>query len=339
MVVMSRQLATLVRAGLPIVEALGTISSQSENPTMAEALRDVRLDVVGGSSLADAFRRHPKVFSDLYCALVEAGEVGGVLDQTLEIAATQFDKESTLRQKVKGAMTYPKLVVFACCGVVLFMILIIVPVFKSVYEQFHAELPAITRLLILMSDIALHYGFLAIIAIVLIVYAFRSYRKSPGGKVAIDRLVMKLPLTGNLARKIAISRFTQTFGSAMNGGIPILRALAVSANTSGNEIIKGAVMTVATRVQEGTPLAPPLDATGEFPPIVIRMIAAGEKSGSLPTMLEEMTHFYERDIEYAVEKLTRLLEPVMTIVVGGLVLFVLLSLYWPVFNLTHVIKK
>jgi type IV pilus assembly protein PilC len=339
MVVMSRQLATLVRAGLPIVESLGTLAQQTENPLLSDALRAVRLNVTGGASLAEAFRMHPKVFSELYCSLVEAGEVGGVLDQTLEIAADQFAKEADLRQQVKGAMVYPKLVVAACFGVIAFMILVIVPVFKQVYGTFHAQLPAITLLLISLSDIGVHYGFLVIIAFVLIWLGIRNYKQTPKGKRLFDKVSLKMPITGKLMRKIAISRFTQTFGGATKGGIPILKALAVSANTSGNEIIKSAILSVATHVQEGTPLAPPLDDTGEFPPLVIRMIAAGEKAGNLPLMLDEMTRFYERDIEYAVQKLTRLLEPLMTIAVGGLVLFVLLSLYWPVFNLSHVIGK
>jgi type IV pilus assembly protein PilC len=339
MVVMSRQLATLVRAGVPIVESLATVALQTENPILADAMREVRLQVVGGIGLAQAMRQHPKVFSDLYCSLVEAGEVGGVLDQTLDIAATQFDKEAVLKAQIKSAMTYPILVMVAAFGVVLFMLLVIVPVFKKVYTQFHANLPSLTQLLVAISDIFVHWWWLAILLIVAIVVGWSTYRKSPGGRLVTDQLFLKLPLVGKVIRKIAISRFTQTFGSATQGGIPILRALAVSANTSGNHVIRNAVMEVATHVQEGAQLAPPLDATGEFPPMVIRMIAAGEKSGSLSLMLDEITKFYERDVDYAVQKLTRLLEPLMTVVVGAIVLFVMLSLYMPIFNLGNVIKR
>ncbi len=339
MVVMSRQLATLVRAGLPIIDALNTVATQTENILLADALKDVRLRVMAGSGLAEAMRAHPKVFPELYCALVDAGEVGGVLDQTLELAAVQFDKEADLRDKVRGALVYPKLVVFAAIAVVAFMVIVIVPKFQDVYTMFHAKLPPITLMLVSISNAVIHYGWAMLGVIILIIIGYQRYRATPQGRINTDRMYLHMPATGKLMRKIAISRFTQTFGSATRGGIPILRALAVSANTAGNHVIRDAVMHVATKVQEGTPLAPPLDETGEFPPMVIRLIAAGEKSGSLPLMLEEISKFYERDIDYTVQKLTRMLEPIMTIGVGALVLFVLLSLYMPIFTLTQVIKK
>lgn len=339
LVIMSRQLATLVRAGIPIVEALGTVAVQTENMVLADALREVRLQVVAGEGLATAMRNHPKVFTELYCSLVEAGEVGGVLDQTLDVAATQFDREAHLRQQIKGAMVYPQLVVFASFGVVAFMLFFIVPIFKKVYTQFHAQLPSTTQTLVTMSDAVTSYWWAAVLGLILLIVGYRRIRKSPRGRLATDRIFLSLPIVGKVIRKIAISRFAQTFGSATHGGIPILRALAVSANTSGNYVIRDAVMRVATHVQEGASLAPPLDDTKEFPPMVIRMIAAGEKSGNLTLMLEEITKFYDRDVEYSVQKLTRLLEPAMTVIVGGIVLFVLLALYMPIFNLGNVIKR
>jgi len=339
LVVMSRQLATLVRAGIPVVEALGTVAVQTENFVLAEALREVRLQVVAGEGLATAMRRHPKIFSELYCSLVEAGEVGGVLDQTLDVAATQFDRDAHLRQQVKAALVYPQLVVVASFGVVLFMLLFIVPIFKKVYTQFHAQLPGTTQLLVQISDFLAAYWWIGALGLISMILGYRRIRRSPKGRLATDRFFLRLPILGTVVRKIAISRFAQTFGSATHGGIPILRALAVSANTAGNYVIRDAVMKVATHVQEGASLAPPLDDTKEFPPMVIRMIAAGEKSGNLTLMLEEITKFYDRDVEYSVQKLTRLLEPAMTVLVGGIVLFVLLALYMPIFNLGNVIKR
>ncbi|MBI3721495.1 MAG: type II secretion system F family protein, partial [Fimbriimonas ginsengisoli] len=234
MVVMSRQFATLVRAGIPIVESISTVAMQSEHPVLAEALRDVRLRVIGGTNLAEAMREHPKVFSELYCSLIEAGQVGGVLEQTLDIAAHQFDREAVLRQQVKAALAYPILVVTFACLVVAGMILGIVPVFKKVYTQFHADLPAITQLLVSISDVATHWWWLFVLVVVGTVLAWRAYRASPRGRLATDRLFLHLPVVGKVVRKVAISRFTQTFGSATTGGIPILRALAVSAKTAGN---------------------------------------------------------------------------------------------------------
>ncbi len=339
MVVMSRQLATLVRAGLPIVKSLGTVAAQTDNPILAEALREVRITIIGGSSLAEAMRHHPKIFSELYCSLVEAGEVGGVLDQTLDLAATQFDKEAVLKQQINTAMAYPILVIVAACGVVAFMLLFIVPMFSKVYLQFHAELPALTKLLVSISQWAVHFWYLFPLVPIVLIVSYKKYRSTPNGRLATDRFYLTMPIFGKVVRKVAISRFTQTFGSAMHGGIPILRALAISANTSGNHVIRDAVMRVASHVQEGTSLALPLEDTGEFPPMVTRMIAAGETSGNLGLMLDEVTKFYERDVEYSVQKLTRLMEPVMTVFVGAIVLFVVLALYMPIFNLANVIKR
>jgi type IV pilus assembly protein PilC len=339
MVIMSRQFATLIRAGLPVVESLGTLVFQTENPILADALSDVRVSVLSGETLSDAMRKHPKVFNDLYISLVDAGEVGGVLDQTLEVAATQFDKEANLREQVKAAMTYPKLVVLASIGVVTFMLTFIVPVFAGVYDQFHATLPAITQLLVTMSFVVRKFWWLVIAAVFAVMYLFKRYRETPKGRQLIDSLTLQVPVLGKVLRKIAIARFTQTFAGATKGGIPIVRALSVSANTCGNVIIRDAVLGVAQQVQEGTPLSVPLDQSGEFPPMVTRMIAAGEKSGNLDEMLDEVSKFYQRDVDYSVQKMTKLIEPLMTILVGVIVLFVLLALYMPIFNLSNVIKK
>jgi type IV pilus assembly protein PilC len=339
MVVMSRQFATLIRAGLPIVEAVGTLVLQTENPILAEALSDIRISVLSGSTLSEGMRKHPKVFNDLYVSLVDAGEVGGVLEHTLEVAATQFDKEANLREQVKAAMTYPKLVVAASIGVVAFMLIFIVPVFAGVYQQFRAELPPITQLLVTMSDVTVRFWWMLILAVFGIVYAFNKYRATDKGRHVVDAALLQIPILGKVLRKISIARFTQTFAGATKGGIPIVKALTVSANTCGNVIIRDAVMHVALMVQEGTPLSAPLDQTGEFPPMVTRMISAGEKSGNLDEMLDEVSKFYQRDVDYSVQRMTKLIEPIMTILVGVIVLFVLLALYMPIFNLSNVIKR
>lgn len=339
LVIMSRQLASLVRAGVTVVEALDTVSSQSGNPTLVEALQQCRIDILSGDSMALAMGKHPKVFNELYVALVDAGETGGMLEDTLEVAADQFDKQASLQEKVKSALMYPIIVMVASVGVVVFMLVFIVPVFKKVYEQFNAELPFMTQLLIAMSDVIMNWWFIVGAVLVGLYFAYKWYYSTNEGRHFVDRLKMKLPLVGSLIRKIGIVQFTQTFTGLTKGGVPIIGALRVAGSTSSNIIIRDAVWQVSDSIRSGSPLSASLEETGEFPPMVTRMISSGEKSGNLDEMLSELTHFYDRDIEHSVDRLTRMMEPIMTCIVGGIVLFVLLSLYMPVFNLSNVIKK
>ena len=339
MVVMSRQLATLVRAGLSIVEALDTVANQTENPVLAEALWTVRLDVIGGDSLSIAMRKHPKIFNELYCALVEAGEVGGMLEHTLEVVAVEFDKQQTLREQVRSAMTYPTLVVMAAIFVVIFMLTFIVPIFAKIYAQFNAQLPGITLLLIAISAIVVRWWFIIALIAAGVVFAIREYYQTEQGRQVIDRFKLKIPILGKLLHKIAVAQFTNTWAGTTKGGIPILTALQVSARTAHNVVIRDAVMNVAQDVQAGASLATSLEEKGHFPTLVVRMVASGEKSGNLDEMLDELTHFYERDIEYSVQRMVRMMEPAVTVVVGSLVLFFLLALYMPIWNLTRVIRR
>ena len=339
LVIMSRQLATLVRAGISIIECLASVSAQTDNPTLKQVLDDIRLDVLTGSTLTEAMRKHPKVLSDMYTSLVQAGETGGVLERTLEIAASQYDQEAELQEKVKAAFVYPVLVFVASIAVVLFMLVFIVPVFDKVYKQFHAELPPVTQALVVLSDVVVHYWLIVGGVSYGLFFAIKKFSQTPKGQRFFDELNLKLPLMGDLNRKIAVARFTQTFAGAIQAGVPILRALHISAQTSGNLVIIEAIKKVANFVKDGSTLSAPLEQTGQFPPMVCRMIAAGEHSGNLDTMLDEVTKFYNRDIEYTVGKLTRVIEPAMTVLVGGIVLFVLLALYMPIFNLGNVVKS
>jgi len=339
MVVMSRQLSTLVRAGLSIVEALDTVANQSDNIVLSEALWAVRLDVICGDSLSVAMRKRPKVFNELYCALVEAGEVGGMLEHTLDVAAVEFDKQQTLREQVRSALTYPILVVMAAIFVVVFMLTFIVPIFAKIYAQFNAKLPAITQLLITISAIVLHWWYIIIPLLVLAGFMIREYYQTEQGKQVIDRIKLKIPILGKLLHKMAVAQFTNTWSGTTKGGIPILSALQVSARTAQNVVIRDAVMNVAQDVQAGASLATSLEEKGKFPPLVVRMVASGEKSGNLDEMLDELTHFYERDIEYSVQRMVRMMEPAITVVVGSIVLFFLLALYMPIWNLTQVIRR
>jgi type IV pilus assembly protein PilC len=339
MVVMSRQLATMVGAGLPIVEALYAVAAQTDNAGLSQTLAEVRLDVLSGSTLSESMARHPKMFNEMYISLVQAGEVGGVLEETLETAAVQFDKEAELREKIKSAMVYPIIVVMASVAVVAFMLVFIVPVFANVYDQFNAKLPPVTMSLVVVSRIVRSYWYIVLSLIVLAWYSCKRFNQTPNGRRFFDGLKFKLPLIGKLNRKIAVARFTRTLAGLVRAGVPILRGLTISANTSGNVLIIEAIRKVVEFVKEGATISVPLEQTGEFPPMVTKMIAAGEQSGDLDHMLNEITRFYDRDIEYQVGRLMRIMEPLMTIFVGGVVLFILLALYMPVFNLTQVIRK
>ncbi len=339
MVVMSRQLATLVRAGLSLVECLYDIAEQTENPTLAEALRQVRLDIMTGCTLTESMCKHPAVFNENYLALVQAGETGGTLEQTLETAAIQLDQEAELREKVKGAFVYPALVMISSFGVVIFMLVFIVPVFAKVYDQFHSKLPAITLLLVSLSHLILTCWWGVALAGAFTLFLIRKGIATRKGRRIYDTIKLKMPLLGNLNRKIAVARFTQTLGGMVKAGVPLLQALMVASQTSGNTILQEAVSKVAGFIKDGSTLSAPLEQSRQFPLMMTRMVAAGELSGNLDAMLEEVTHFYNRDIEYTVNKLTKLMEPLMTMFVGGIVLFILLALYMPVFNLTHVLRR
>ena len=339
LVIMSRQFSTLFKAGISVVECLNAVARQSENATLSAALYDVRQSVLEGNTIADSLRRHPKIFNDKYIALVRAGEAGGVLEQTLDVAADQFDREAELQEKIKSAMVYPAIVLLSAVGVVMFMLVFIVPVFANVYKQFKASLPAPTLLLITFSHILTTYWWMVGIVTAAMVYGVKKFIATKRGKRIYHRIMLKLPMLGKLNRKVAIARFSETLAGSVKSGIPILQALSVSSQTCANVIISEVVDNAALKVKDGSPMSPPLEASGEFPSMVTYMIAAGEQSGNLDQMLEEISRFYARDIEFSVNRLTRAMEPLMTIVIGVVVLVILLALYMPVFSLTQVIRK
>ena len=333
LVIATRQLATMMRAGMPMMETLNLVSSQMTKPGLKGAFKDLEKAVSGGEALSVAMSRYPKVFSKLVVAFVESGEATGNLAETLEAAAVQLDREDNLRRKVKAATTYPKIVVAACFGTVAVMIVVVVPVFSQVDRQLGSGLPGPTLLLSAVSDFVIKYGWLVVLVIVAIAYAYKRYGETEAGSKNLDILSLKLPVLGLVFRKIAIARFVQTLSAALKSGVPVLHALQISGNMAGNDVIRDAVVEATERIREGSPIAQELEKTGEFPMMVTRMLSAGESSGSLDTMLDEVNRFYDRDVEYSVDKLTRMIEPLMTMLVGGIVLLILLALYMPVFNL------
>ncbi len=339
MVVMSRQLSTLVRAGLPLVESLYTLAAQTTNPTLKAAITEIRSDVLAGSNFSDAVGKHPKIFSELYQALAKAGEIAGALDETLQVAAEQLDKEQQLRENVKAAFVYPTAVVVVAVGVVFFLLTFVVPVFAGVYDQFHAKLPAPTLLLVTMSKVIRSYWYMLVIGTYVSIKLLKRWQKTDKGRRTCDLIKLKMPLLGPLNRKIAISRLTRTFSAMVSAGVPIISGLQTSARVTGNSIFMEVIADTVQKVNEGVKLSVPLEQSGQFPSMVTRMISAGEESGNIDEMLKQITTFYDRDIEYAVQRLTRMLEPIMTVVLGVIVGFVLLALYMPIFNLSKVIHR
>lgn len=333
MVIATRQLGTTVRAGLPIIEALSIVGSQSNKPALRHAFRDIEQGVSDGQFLSAGMKRHPKLFPRLVVSLVEAGEVAGTLDHTLDVAADQLDREDNLRRRVKAALLYPKLVVLACVGTIAGMLLLVVPTFSKVYTSLHTALPAPTLLLMGLSAAVMRWWWAIAIVIGVFVLLFKRFAATENGQRKLDRLVLKIPVLGSLMRKIAIARFVQTLAGAMRGGVPVLASLAISANTAGNSVIRDAIVAAAENVRDGATIAVELERTGQFPVLVTRMISAGEATGNIDTMLDEINRFFDRDIEYAVDKLTRMIEPLMTVLVGSIVLLVLLALYMPIFSL------
>lgn len=339
MVVMSRQLATLVRAGLPLVQCLDALVAQTQCRPLKAALSDIRNDVLAGSTFSEALAKHPRIFSELYQALSKAGEIAGALDDTLHTAAEQLDKEMELREKVKSAFVYPIAVMVTAAGVVAFMLCCVVPVFAKVYDQFHAELPLPTKTLVIASGIVINYWWLCIISIVVATRTLVMWMRTEHGRRICDRLKLKMPLVGSLNRKVAISRLTRTLSAMVQAGVPLLSGLQTSARVTGNSVFTDVVADTLQKVNQGAKLSAPLEDSGEFPSMVTRMIAAGEESGNMDEMLKQVTMFYDRDIDYAVQRLTRMLEPLLTIALGGVVGFILMALYMPIFNLSKVLHR
>jgi type IV pilus assembly protein PilC len=275
----------------------------------------------------------------MYVALVNAGEIGGVLEQTLETMAQALDREMELREKVKSAFVYPIIVLVAAAGVVTVMLLFIIPVFENVYAQFHSQLPGPTRMLMAASKILTHYWWAVLIALVAAVWGIRSFLRTETGTRIWDRAKLRLPLLGKLIRKMTVLRFVRTLGALVAAGVPLLSALETATRVAGNTEFTAAIERVKGEVTEGASLSAPIRASGKFPNLVPRLIQVGEESGSLDAMLEKIAHFYDRDIEYTVKRLTTLMEPALTVVLGGIVGSIVIALYMPIFTLATVIRR
>jgi len=339
LVVFSQQLSTMVGAGLPILECLHELMTETENPALRRALARVAQDVQAGSTFSQALARHPRIFSELFVSLVQAGEIGGVLEMTLARIAENLDKEQELREKVKSAFVYPAMVLIVAAGVVTFMLLFVIPVFQKVYAQFNHQLPAPTLALMALSRFIVQYWWLALLGLVGLVLAFRAAIRTERGAAIWDRTKLRLPMVGRLVRKIVVTRFVRTLGALVSAGVPILAALETAARVANNVEFTNAIRQISSEVAQGGPLSSALRASRRFPSLVPRLVQVGEESGNLDEMLLKIAYFFDRDIEHSVRRLTTLMEPVMTLVLGGIVGAIVISLYMPIFTLASVIRR
>ncbi|MFI5207841.1 MAG: type II secretion system F family protein [Gemmatimonadales bacterium] len=337
-VIFTRQFATMINSGLPLVQALDILSEQSENPTLKDVTRAVVYDVESGHTLADALRKHPKAFTELYVNMVAAGEAGGILDTILLRLATFMEKNDALVRKVKGAMIYPA-VIFSVAGMAIVILLIfVIPVFQEMFAGIHQELPLPTRIVIGASNVLKHYWWAIGASVAGSFFGIKKYYSTPNGKLNIDRLLLNVPVLGDLIRKSAVSRFTRTLGTLIASGVSILEGLEITAKTAGNRVIHDAVMESRASIAGGETIAAPLQKSKVFPPMVISMIAVGEQTGGLDEMLSKIADFYDEEVDAAVEALLSLMEPVMIVVLGVVVGGMIIAMYLPIFNMINAVQ-
>ncbi|MEK6775809.1 MAG: type II secretion system F family protein [bacterium] len=337
-VIFTRQFATMIDAGLPLVQCLGILSTQTENKTFAKTIATVKQDVEGGSTYADALRKHPNVFNDLYVNMVEAGEVGGILDTILNRLAGYIEKAVKLKKQVKGAMVYPSVVLSVAVIVVGVIMVYVIPVFQKMFAGFGSDLPAPTRLVIAMSIFVKANILYVIIGSMIFVALFsQAYKRSHRFKKGVHIFLLRVPLIGSLIRKVAVAKFTRTLGTLISSGVPILDGLEIVAKTANNKVVEEAVMKTRESIREGKTIAEPLSETNVFPPMVVQMISVGEQTGALDAMLSKIADFYDDEVDNAVGTLTSMLEPIMMVFLGGTVGFLVVAMYLPVFKMAEVV--
>ncbi len=337
LVVFTRQFATMIDAGLPLVQCLEILSSQSDNKTLGKLLTDVKLDVEAGSTYADALKKHPKVFDNLYTNMVRAGEAGGMLDTILQRLAKQMEKTAKLKAQIKSAMVYPAAIIVVAIVVVSVLLVWVIPIFAKMFADFGGSLPALTQLVIDLSNIMQKYILFMAAGLGAGLWLLRRYYQTPGGRLKIDGFALKVPVIGDLIRKISVARFTRTFGTLIQSGVPIMDSLEIVARTAGNVVVENAIMAARTSVGEGKTLAEPIGKTGVFPPMVVQMISVGEATGALDAMLSKIADFYDDEVDTAVAMLTSLLEPALMVFLGTVIGFIVIAMYLPIFKMASAI--
>ncbi len=338
-VVFTRQFATMIDAGLPLVQALDILSNQVENKNLGKTLLQVKSDVESGATYADALKKHPRVFSELYVNMVAAGEAGGILDTILNRLALYIEKAMKLKKKVKGALVYPTVVTTIAILVIAVIMIFVVPTFTKMFAQLGGTLPLPTRIVVGLSNFIAGPGGLIILgAIIALVIAIVQIRRTEKGKYYTDKILLKLPIFGMLLNKVAVAKFTRTLGTLVSSGVPILDGLEITAKTSGNKVIEYAIMDVRKGVVGGKTLAEPITKAKVFPPMVTHMIAVGESTGALDAMLSKIADFYDDEVDVAVSNLTAMMEPLLMVFLGGSVGFIVVAMYLPIFKLITLIK-
>ena len=333
-VIFTRQLATMIDAGLPLVQCLEILGSQTENKSLAKVIVQVRTDVESGATFADALKKHPKVFDNLYVNMVAAGEAGGILDTILGRLAAYMEKFAKIKKQIKSAMIYPSVIMFVAIAVVAILMIFVVPMLSNMFKEMGGTLPLPTRIVIWLSEFLSGWGGLSLaLFFVALFVGVKQSRKTEAGLRATDRIAMNIPVMGMLIRKVAVAKFTRTMGTLLTSGVPILEGLIIVAKTAGNKIIEEAIMVTRQSVSEGKTLAEPLSKSKVFPPMVNQMIAVGEATGALDNMLNKIADFYDEEVDSAVAALTSLLEPMLMIFLGVTVGFVIIAMYMPIFQM------
>lgn len=337
-VIFTRQFATMINAGLPLVQCLQILEEQETNKVFAEVINKVKTSVEEGFTLANALSKHPEVFNELFVYMVEAGELGGVLDVILNRLALYTENAENLKRKIKAAMTYPIFVAGFAFIAVTGIIVFIIPTFKTMFDDFGVSLPLLTQLLLNISNFSKKFFPFIIGGIITLIIVFRMYRATNKGKLQIDKISLRLPVIGILLRKVSITKFTRTLGTLIASGVPILEALNITAKTVGNKIIENAILQTRVNIQEGKTITQPLKNTKVFPPMVCQMIKVGEETGSLEEMLNKVAEFYDKEVEITVGALTSIIEPILIITLGVVIGTIVIALFLPILTLTSQIK-
>ena len=335
--VFTRQFATMINSGLALVQCLDILAQQQENAAFKVVITNVMHDVESGSTLAEALRRHPKVFDKLFCNMVEAGEAGGVLDDILLRLASYIEKAEALRRKVKSAMTYPLVVLTVAVGATVFMLVFIIPTFAKIFTEFGGDLPVPTKVVLGLSNFLRSSWYILLGGTAAAIVAYRRYVATEAGRRKIDALKLRIPILGDVLRKGAIARFTRTLGTLISSGVPILDGLEITAQTSGNKIVEEAILATRGSIREGETIAAPLKESKVFPPMVVQMIGVGEETGALDEMLNKIAAFYDDEVNTAVDTLTSVIEPIMIVVMGLIVGGMVVAMYMPMFKLVSVV--
>ena len=341
LVVFTRQFATMINAGLPLIQCLDILASQTENKALAKTVGEVRFAVEGGSTFSDALRKHPKVFDELYVNMVHAGEIGGLLDTILGRLSKHIEKAMKLKSQIKGAMVYPA-VIFGVAGVVITVLLVwVIPVFAEMFKEMSggkASLPGLTQFVMDTSSFMQSYIIHMTVGAIVFGYGFKKYYATQSGRLIMDRLFLKVPVMGDLIRKASVSKFTRTLGTLISSGVPIMEALLITAKSAGNRVVEKAILMARQSISEGKTLADPLGKSGVFPGMVIQMVSVGESTGALDTMLGKIADFYDDEVDQAVTALTSLLEPMMMVILGVVIGFIVIAMYLPIFQMASVVN-